>query len=152
MVPELLGDDGKCKDQQWRREGDGKADAERDDEAMDYLLVPSLLIVAGLTLGVAIATATTVATIRIKQFRAISLAGKVVAGACMMALPHVFFIVRGGHTQARAGQREESPAGTIAHLHRLCDLLRLSFSKACQSSATSTETAPQERSMDARNK
>lgn len=54
---------------------------------MDYLLMPSPLIVAGLTLGVADATATAVAKIRIKQFWAIPLAGKVVAGPCMMTLP-----------------------------------------------------------------
>ena len=47
---------------------------------MDYLLKPSLPFVAGLTLGVAIAKATAVAKIRIKQFLAIPLAGKVVAG------------------------------------------------------------------------
>ena len=50
---------------------------------MDYLLKPSLMIVAGLTLGIAIATATAVAKIRIKQFLAIPLASKVVAGLCM---------------------------------------------------------------------
>ena len=47
------------------RQGDGKAvgraKAERDDEAMDYLLKPSPLFVAGLTLCLAIATATAVA-------------------------------------------------------------------------------------------
>ncbi len=58
----------------------GKAEAERDDEAMDYLLKLSPPFVAGLTLGVAIAKATDVAKIRIKQFLAIPLAGKVVAG------------------------------------------------------------------------
>ena len=42
---------------------------------------------AGLTLGVAIAKATAVAKIRIKQFWAIPLAGKVVAGLGMMAMP-----------------------------------------------------------------
>ena len=43
---------GKCE---------GKADAEHDDEAMTYLLKPSPLFVAGLTLCLAIATATAVA-------------------------------------------------------------------------------------------
>lgn len=41
---------------------------------------PSPIIVAGLTLGVAFAKATLVAKLRIKQFLAIPLAGKVVAG------------------------------------------------------------------------
>jgi hypothetical protein len=45
---------------------------------MDYLLKPSPLFVAGLTLGVADATATAVAKIRIKQFWAIPLTDKVV--------------------------------------------------------------------------
>jgi hypothetical protein len=54
---------------------------------MDYLWKPSPPLVAGLTLGIAIATATAVAKIRIKQFLAIPLAGKVVAGPCMMAMP-----------------------------------------------------------------
>ena len=47
----------------------------------------SPLFVAGLTLGVADATATAVAKIRIKQFLAIPLAGKVVAGPRMMTIP-----------------------------------------------------------------
>jgi hypothetical protein len=59
------------------RRGDGKAvgnaKAEQDDEAMDYLLKPSLPFVAGLTLGIAIATANAAAKIRIKQFWAILL-------------------------------------------------------------------------------
>jgi hypothetical protein len=46
---------------------------------MDYLLKPSLLIVARLTLGIAIAKATAVAKLRIKQILAIPVAGKVVA-------------------------------------------------------------------------
>jgi len=54
---------------------------------MDYLLKPSPLIEAGLTLGVAIAMATAVAKIRIKQFWAIRLAGKLVAGPCIMTMP-----------------------------------------------------------------
>lgn len=70
-----------------RGDGVGEAEAEQDDEAMDYLLKPSPLIVAGLTLGVAIAKATAVAKITIKQFLAIPLAGKVVAGRSMMAMP-----------------------------------------------------------------
>jgi hypothetical protein len=69
---------------------------------MDYLLKPSLLIVAGLTQRVAIAKATAVAKIRIKQFLAIPLAGKVVAGPCMMTmLPCVLYRVL-GHAHARA--------------------------------------------------
>jgi hypothetical protein len=43
---------------------------------MIYLLKPSPLFVAGLTLGIAIATATAVAKIRIKQFLAIPLISK----------------------------------------------------------------------------
>jgi hypothetical protein len=54
---------------------------------MDYLLMPSPPFVAGLTLGVADAKATAVAKITIKQFLAIPLTGKVVAGPCMMTLP-----------------------------------------------------------------
>ena len=54
------------------------------------------MIVAGLTLCLAIATATVVAGVRasayrlrgrIKQFRTIPVTGKVVAGPCMMAMP-----------------------------------------------------------------
>jgi hypothetical protein len=55
--------------------------------AMIYLLKPSPLFIAGLTQGVAIAKATAVAKKRIKQFRAIPLAGKVVAGACVTTMP-----------------------------------------------------------------
>jgi hypothetical protein len=56
---------------------------------MDYLLKPSPMIVAGLTLGVANAKATAVAKIRIKQFLAIPLAGKVVAACPVMAMAAV---------------------------------------------------------------
>jgi len=65
----------------------GEAKAEQEDEAMIYLLKPSLPFVAGLTLGIAIAKATAVAKIRIKQFLAIPLAGKVVAPCAAMAMP-----------------------------------------------------------------
>jgi hypothetical protein len=44
----------------------------------------------GLTLGIAIAKATAVAELKTKQFLAIPLAGKVVAGPCMMAMPGSF--------------------------------------------------------------
>jgi hypothetical protein len=47
----------------------------------------SPLIVAGLRLGVVIAKSTAVPKITIEQFWAILLAGKVVAGPCMMAMP-----------------------------------------------------------------
>ena len=67
--------------------GVGKAKAERDDEAMDYLWKPSPPFVAGLTLCVADAKATLVAELKIKQFWAIPLAGKVVAGPCMVTMP-----------------------------------------------------------------
>ena len=40
-------------------------EADQQNEAMDYLLKPSPLIVAGLTLGIAIAKATAVAKTRI---------------------------------------------------------------------------------------
>ena len=83
-------------------EGVGRAKAERDDEAMDYLLKPSPIIVAGLTLAVAIATATAVAKIRIKQFWAIPLAGKVVAGPCMMTMPPCV-LYRGVGPRSRTG-------------------------------------------------
>jgi hypothetical protein len=43
-----------------------------------------------LTLGIAIAKATAVAELKTKQFLAISLAGKVVAGPCMMTMPGSF--------------------------------------------------------------
>lgn len=54
---------------------------------MIYLLKPSPPFVAGLKLGIAIATATAVTKLRIKQFSAIPLAGKVVAGPCMKTMP-----------------------------------------------------------------
>jgi hypothetical protein len=54
---------------------------------MDYFLKPLPLFVAGLTLCVAIAKATAVAKIRIKQFLANPLAGKVVAPCAAMAMP-----------------------------------------------------------------
>ena len=70
----------------------GKGKAEHDDEAMDYLLKPSLPFVAGKTLGVAIAKATAVAKIRIKRFLAIPLAGKVVTPCPVMAMPLFLFL------------------------------------------------------------
>ena len=60
-------------------------------------------IVAGLTLGIAIAKATAVAKIRIKQFLAIPLAGKVVAGPCMMAMPLFLFLCK-GRRSSRTGE------------------------------------------------
>ena len=95
----------------------GKAEAERDDEAMDYLLKPSPLIVAGLTLGVAIAKATAVAKLRIKQFWAIPLAGKVVAGPCMMAMLPFRFSCEGSPTLtlARAAGRIASGGDRYTH-------------------------------------
>ena len=67
---------------------------------------------AGLTLCLAIATATAVAKITIKQFFAIPLTGKVVAGPCMMAMP--LFLYRDVESHSRThGLREESPAGAI---------------------------------------
>jgi len=90
------GDDQNGEGQAGRREGVGKAKAEQDDVAMDYLLKPSPLFVAGLTLGVA--TATVVAKIRIKQFWAIPLAGKVVAPCPVMAMPQFLFFCEGSPT------------------------------------------------------
>jgi hypothetical protein len=79
---------------------------------MDYLLKPSPPFVAALTQRIAIAKATAVAKIRIKQFLAIPLAGKVVTGACMMAMPPcVLYRVLG--PRSRTGERRESPAGSI---------------------------------------
>jgi hypothetical protein len=76
---------------------------------MDYFLKPLPLFVAGLTLCVAIAKATAVAKIRIKQFLANPLAGKVVAGLCMMAMPPcVLYRVLGPHS------RTGGAAGRIA--------------------------------------
>jgi hypothetical protein len=69
----------------------------------------SPLIVAGLTLGLAIATATAVAKITIKQFLAIPLTGKVVAGPCMMATP-MFLLHRGVESRSRT----HGAAGRIA--------------------------------------
>jgi hypothetical protein len=74
-----------------------RAKAEHDDEAMDYLWKPSPPFVAGLTLGIAIAKATAVAKLRIKQFLAIPMAGKVVAGPCMMAMPTGFQFSSAAH-------------------------------------------------------
>ena len=79
---------------------------------MDYLLKPSPLFVAGLTLGIAIAKATAVAELRIKQFWATPLAGKVVAGPCMMAMP-LFLFHRDVESRSRTGLRQESPAEAI---------------------------------------
>jgi len=56
------------------------------------LLKLSLLFVAGLTLGIAIAKATAVAKIRIKQFWTISSAGKAVAPCPVMAMPLFLFL------------------------------------------------------------
>ncbi len=78
-------------------------------EAMGYLLKPWPMIVAGLTLGVAIATATAVAKLRIKQFWAIPLAGKVVAPCPVMALP-LFLLYR--HVGPRS--RTHGAAGRFA--------------------------------------
>lgn len=103
---------GKAKVRQDDGKAVGRAKAEQDDEAMDYLLKPSPLFVAGLTLGVAIAKATAVAKIRIKQFLAIPLAGKVVAGPCMLTLP-LFLLYRDVGPRSRTGERQESPAGAI---------------------------------------
>ena len=95
------------------RLGDGKAvgraKAERDDEAMIYLLKPSSIIVAGLTLGIAIATATAVAELTIKQFLAIPLAGKVVAPCPVMAMP--LFLL---HRDVESRSRTHGAAGRIA--------------------------------------
>ena len=52
--------------------------------------------------GVADAKATLVAKIRIKQFLAIPLAGKVVAGPCMMTLPLFLLYGAPGHLMLAA--------------------------------------------------
>ncbi|MBL8820590.1 MAG: hypothetical protein JNL58_31500 [Planctomyces sp.] len=72
-------------------------------EAMNYLLKPSQPFVAALTVGVAFAKATVVAKIRIKQFWAIPLAGKVVAAPWMMAMP-LFLFDRGVGPRLRTGE------------------------------------------------
>ena len=99
------GHDPKSKGQVWRRgrgrQGEGKA--KQEDEAMIYLLKPSLPFVAGLTLGLADATATAVAKIRIKQFLAIPLAGKVVAPCPVMAMP--LFLYRDVESHSRTHGR-----------------------------------------------
>ena len=85
-----------------RGDGVGEAEAERDDEAMIYLLKPSPPFVAGLTLGIAIAKATAVAKIRIKQFWAIPLAGKVVAPCPVTIMPLFLFLCDGSPTLTHA--------------------------------------------------
>jgi hypothetical protein len=65
--------------------------------------------VAGLTLGVADATATAVAKIRIKQFLAIPFAGKVVAGPCMMTMPDSFSYAKTSPIRTQ-GRCQESTA------------------------------------------
>lgn len=60
-------------------------------------------------MGVAIAKATVVAKIRIKQFRAIPLEGKVVAGPYTMAMPLFLFLcqaVADAHARANAKNRQ----------------------------------------------
>jgi hypothetical protein len=69
----------------------------------------SPLIVAGLTLGIAIVKATDVANLRIKQFWAIPLAGKVVAPPCIMAMPLFLF-----HRDVESRSRTHGAAGRIA--------------------------------------
>ena len=95
------------------RQGDGKAvamaKAEQDDEAMDYLLKPSLPFVAGLTLRIAIAKATAVAKIRIKQFLAIPPTAKVVAPCPVMAMPLFLF-----DRDVESRSRTHGAAGRIA--------------------------------------
>jgi hypothetical protein len=76
---------------------------------MDYLLKPSPPFVAGLTLCVADARATAVAKIRIKQFWAIPLAGKVVAPCPVMAMP--LFLL---HRDVESRSRTHGAAGRIA--------------------------------------
>ena len=80
---------------------------------MIYLLKPSPMIVTGLTPCVAIASATVVAELTIKQFLAIPPTCKVVAGPCLMAIPCFFFNVTLGHAHTRWGERQESPVGAI---------------------------------------
>ena len=71
------------------------------------------MIVTGLTPCVAIASATVVAELTIKQFLAIPPTCKVVAGPCLMAIPCFFFNVTLGHAHTRWGERQESPVGAI---------------------------------------
>ena len=80
--------------------------------AIDYLLKPSLPFVALLTLGIAIAKATVVAKIRIKQFLAIPLAGKVVAGAFHDGYA-LFLLHRGVESRSRTGECQESQSEAI---------------------------------------
>jgi ABC-type spermidine/putrescine transport system permease subunit II len=75
---------------------------------MDYLLKPSPLIVAGLTLGVADAKATANAKLRIEQFFAIPLAGRVVVPCPVMAIPLYILIVALNHAHARANAKNQS--------------------------------------------
>ena len=77
------------------------AKAEHDDEAMIYLLKPSLMTVAGLTPCVAVAKATAVAELTIKQFLGMHPTAKVVAGPCLMAMTLLLYRDAESHTHAR---------------------------------------------------
>ena len=73
-----------------------------DAEQGDDLFVEAIAAVRGGTDTIAIATATAVAKLRIKQFWAIPLAGKVVAGPCMLAMP-LFLLYRVLGPRSRTG-------------------------------------------------
>jgi len=75
---------------------------------MDDLLKPSPPFVAGLTQRIAIAKATAVAKIRIKQFLAIPLAGKVVAPCPVKAMP-LCVLYRVLLPRSRTAERRQSP-------------------------------------------
>lgn len=78
-----------------------------------YLLKPQPIFMAGLTPGIAIATAMVVAMI-IKQFLAMPLAGKVVAGLCLMATPLCRHIMKAIHTHMT--QRREHCSRVLARI------------------------------------
>ena len=87
---------------QGRREG-GKAKAEQEGMAMIYLLKPSPPFVARLIPCIPDAKATVVAKIRIKQFWAVSLTGKVVAGPSLLATPCFFLYAKASQAFSRTG-------------------------------------------------
>jgi hypothetical protein len=87
------------------------AKAELDDEAMDYLLKPSPMIVAGLTPCVVTAKATAVAKLKIKQLLAIPLTAKVVAPCPMMAMP-LFLFERDVESRSRTGVMSRIASGS----------------------------------------
>ena len=90
----------KRKDQEWR-----SARLNKMGWRWAYLLKPSPITGAGLMSFVADARATAVAKLRIKQFWAIPLTGRVVVPCPLMAMPLFLFLCEGvADAHARANQ------------------------------------------------